>query len=71
MDLAAVIAAEDGDLAATFVAAGRMSELVDMFAITSKSILLADEEGSKSSKNRKKGDGETLDVWTVKALPSG
>lgn len=67
MQLAAVVAAQDSDVAACFNSAGRMSELVDAFAITSKSILKANEQGSKTSKGRKKSQhGETLELWTIK-----
>lgn len=67
MELAAVVAAKGSDVAACFVSAGRMSELVDAFAITSKAILRANEQGSKANKGRKKTvHGETLDLWTVK-----
>lgn len=71
MELAASVAAEDGDLAATFVAAGRMSELVDMFAIVSKSILSAEEKGSRGSKNRRKMEGGSTDMWNVRVPSSG
>lgn len=71
MELAALIAAENGDLSGTFVAAQRMSELVDMFAIVSKSILAAEEKGSRGSKNRRKVEGGSMDMWSVKVPPSG
>lgn len=71
MDLAALVAAEDGDLAGTFVAAKRMSELVDMFAIVSKSILTADEKRSVASKNRRKVEGRSTAVWNMKVPSSG
>ncbi|KAI9879403.1 MAG: Nucleoporin nup84 [Pleopsidium flavum] len=67
MELAATVAAKGSDVAACFVSAGRMFELVDAFAITSKAILKANEQGSKANKGRKKtAHGETLDLWTVK-----
>lgn len=67
MDIAALIAAEDSDLAACFVAADRMPELVDSFAILSQSIIQADVSGPKNGKSKKKKDGETLSLWTVRA----
>lgn len=70
MDLAALVAAEDGDLEAPFVAAGRVSELVDMFAIVSKSILAAEEEGTGGGKNIRKMKGASTDMWNVKVPPS-
>ena len=66
MNLAATIAAWDSDLAACFVAAKRMPELVDALAISSKSIVKAEEVGASTNKGRKKLHGETLDLWTVK-----
>lgn len=69
MELAALIASESGDLSGTFVAAQRMSELVDMFAIVSKSILAAEEKGTRGSKNRRKAEGGSMDMWSVK-VPS-
>ena len=67
MDLAALIAAEESGLAECFMAAGRMPELVDSFAFLSKTIIMADERGAKGGKSRKKRNGETLDLWTVRA----
>ena len=68
MDLAAAIAEEGSELAACFEAADRMPELVDCFAFLSKSIIQAEARGAKSSKGKKKRDGETLDLWTVRAV---
>ena len=68
MDLGATVAAPDSDVAACFMSVGRMSELVDALAFTSKSILRANEQGSKTNKGRKKTrHGQTLDLWTVKS----
>ena len=67
MDLAAIIAAEDSDLASCFTAANRMPELVDSFAVSSKNIIRAEESGG--GKGKKKPDGERLDIWTVKWAP--
>ena len=67
MDLAALIAAEDSGLAQCFVTAERMPELVDSFALLSKTIIRADDRGAKTGKSKKKRNGETLDLWTVRA----
>lgn len=68
MDLAALIAAEDSDLATCFMAAGRMPELVNSLALSSRNMIQGEETGSKASKSKKKLDGETLDLWNVKPL---
>ncbi|KAI9763348.1 MAG: Nucleoporin nup84 [Candelina submexicana] len=66
MDLATVIAAEDSDLAPCFTAAGRMKELVDAMALTSKAILRANETGnSRINKRKKAGSGANLAIWKV------
>ena len=67
MDLAALIAEEGSDIAACFVAAERMPELVDSFAALSKSIIHAEARGAKGGKGKKKRNGETLDLWTTRA----
>ena len=67
MDLAALIAAEESGLAECFMAAGRMPELVDSLAFLSKTIIMADGRGAKGGKSRKKRNGETLELWTVRA----
>lgn len=68
MEFAASVAAQGSDIAACFVSAGRIHELVDALAITSKAILKANEQGSKVNKGRKKGShGESLNLWTVKS----
>lgn len=67
MNLAALVAAEDSGLAECFMAAERMPELVDSFAYLSKTIMRADDRGAKVGKSRKKRNGETLDLWTVRA----
>lgn len=68
MDLAALVAAEDSGLAECFIAADRMPELVDSLALLSKTIIRADDRGAKAGKGKKKRNGETLDLWTVRAL---
>ena len=69
MDLAAHVANDESGLAACFVAADRMAELVDTFACMSKSIMMADDMGGKSGKSKNRRNGETLDLWTVKDPP--
>jgi nuclear pore complex protein Nup107 len=66
MNLASVVAAEDSDLTASFIAAGRMPELVESFALSSRSMILAEEMGHRSGKSRRKPNGERLDLWTIK-----
>ncbi|KAL6718056.1 Nucleoporin nup84 [Lecanora helva] len=67
MDLAAVVAAENSDLGACFMAAGRMPELVDSFAFLGQSMIRADDMGPKGTKSKKKKNGETLSLWSVRA----
>ena len=67
MDLVALVAAEDPGLAECFMAAERMPELLDSFALVSKTIIRADDRGAKAGKSKKKRNGETLDLWTVRA----
>ena len=62
MDSATLVAAEDSELAECFVAAERMPELVDSFAVLSKTIIRADDRGAKAGKSKKKRNGETLDL---------
>lgn len=64
MDLAALVATENSQLAACFVKAGRMAELVDALAMSSKTILRADEMGAKQGKKSRK-TVEGLGLWTV------
>ena len=65
LDLAAIVAAEDSEVAECFIDAGRMSELVDAMAVVSKSILRAQEQGKKLAKS-KRLDGQTLAIWNLK-----
>ena len=69
MDLAAMIAVEDSDVADCFVEVGRMPELVTSFAFTSQSIIRAEETGAKAVKSRRKMDGKSLGIWNAKARP--
>lgn len=65
MDLASLVA-EDSDLTASFMAAGRMPELVEAFALSSRNMIQAEESGSRSGKSRKKPNGERLALWMIK-----
>ena len=67
MELAAVIAAEDSDLATCFMTADRMPELVDSFAGLSKTMIRADDVGPKGGKSKRRKNGETLGLWSVRA----
>ncbi|KZF26323.1 hypothetical protein L228DRAFT_206565 [Xylona heveae TC161] len=66
MSLSTLIAAENSDLMECFTAAGRVSELVEAFALSSKAILHANEHGTRSNAKSTLGDGETMDIWQVK-----
>ena len=68
MDLAALIAAEGSELALCFVNAGRMAELVETLANVSRSILRADEMGSKGGKKARRVGmkGENLELWSTR-----
>lgn len=68
MDLVPLIAAEDSDLAACFIEADRMPELVQSFAWASKKMILGSDVGGKMKKGR---DGKTLDLWTVRKSKEG
>ena len=71
MDLAALIAAEDSDLAECFMTAGRMAELVDAFASLSKTMIQADNLGGKGAKGKKRKNGETLSLWSIRTPSPG
>jgi nuclear pore complex protein Nup107 len=68
MDLATVVAdKERGWLQKAFLETGRMSELVEAFAIVSRAMLkLGEHDLSKSKPAKKRGNrGETLRIWDV------
>ncbi|MCJ1262017.1 Nucleoporin nup84 [Lobaria immixta] len=71
MDLAALVAEEESDLAACFSAAGRMPELVDSLALSSRNMIQAEEQGSRGGKgkSKRKLDGASLGLWAMKAAP--
>jgi len=65
LDLANDVAANE-ELTRCFVASGRMGELVDAFALSSKAMLQLNEQpGGSSAKKRRGRQGETLDIWDV------
>ncbi|CAM1507317.1 Fc.00g069580.m01.CDS01 [Cosmosporella sp. VM-42] len=68
MELAAVIAERNSDLSESFVKAGRMKELVEVFAACSKALAITTGEkraaGSSSKKLREMG--WSRDLWSVK-----
>ena len=72
MDLAALVADEASGLAECFVQAGRMAELVQAFAVSSRFMLKADEAGNRKGKGlRRKKSGEALGIWSVPASATG
>ncbi|CAK7209624.1 Nucleoporin nup84 [Sporothrix curviconia] len=69
MELAAVVAAPDSDVAGVLVATGRMKELVESFASCSKALAIWTSDmkkgpGASSKKNREMGWSREL--WSVK-----
>ncbi|KAL9130608.1 MAG: hypothetical protein Q9217_001268 [Psora testacea] len=62
MDMAALFAEEGSELAACIVAANRMPELMDSFAVAAKSMILA--EARKPGEKGK--DGKPLGLWSVR-----
>ena len=66
MDLAALVADEKSGLAACFVRAGRMAELVRALAVSSRFMLKADEAGNRKGRGlRRQRSGEALAIWSV------
>jgi nuclear pore complex protein Nup107 len=69
MELAAVIAEKDSDVAQLFLKVGRMKELVEAFASASKAlaVISADKKkGSAASSKKLREMGWTKELWTVK-----
>lgn len=69
MELAAVVAAPDSDIAGVLVATGRMKELFESFASCSKALAIWTSDmkkgpGASSKKNREMGWSREL--WSVK-----
>ncbi len=63
LDLATILA-EKQTLIDCFTATGRVGELVDAFALTSRAVLTLNEKSSKSSKKRTRS-GRTLGIWDI------
>ncbi|KAG5929357.1 hypothetical protein E4U42_006188 [Claviceps africana] len=68
MELASVVAERNSDVAAAFVDAGRMTELVEAFTACSKSLAIATEEKRAAGFGGRKLRelGWSRDVWAVK-----
>lgn len=64
LDIGAAVASKDSDLASCFTATGRMSELVDSLALTSSTMLMAEEQG-----RGKKKTSARLGIWSYKGSP--
>jgi len=73
MDLAAVIAQKDSDIAACFVEVGRMKELVEAFASCSKAlaVMTGEKKAAGSSSKKLREMGWSRDLWSVKSGESG
>ncbi|CAK1354823.1 Nucleoporin NUP84 [Cercospora beticola] len=69
MDLSVIVADDRYHLAEAFVAAGRMRELVESFACTSRSMLVLKAEGKKWN-NRKGREGKDLGIWEAQSTAS-
>ncbi|KAL8822657.1 MAG: hypothetical protein Q9191_006611 [Dirinaria sp. TL-2023a] len=67
MDLATLVAEEGSDVGECFMEAGKMAELVRAFAFTSQAIMRADEVGRGSKRSRRKLDGKSLEIWSIRA----
>lgn len=69
MELAAIIAQRDSDLAPTLSAGGRMKELVEAFAACSKSLAIATSEkrGAGLGNKKLREMGWSRDLWSVKS----
>ncbi|KAL8805297.1 MAG: hypothetical protein Q9182_002065 [Xanthomendoza sp. 2 TL-2023] len=65
LELGALVAAPDSDLAGCFVSTKRMPELVDALAVTSMNMVLAEEYGIGSKKMSPK-----MGLWSGKGAPS-
>lgn len=68
LDLATDVAAND-ELARCFTASGRMRELVDAFALSSKAMLKLNEQAVKVAPKKRRGrSGESLHIWDVETI---
>ena len=68
MELAAVIAEKDSDIATIFVKCGRMKELLEAFASCSKAlaIVTGEKKGGASSNKKLREMGWSRDLWSVR-----
>jgi nuclear pore complex protein Nup107 len=68
MELASVIAEKDSDIAACFVKANRMKELVESFASCSKAlaIVTGEKKGGASTSKKLREMGWSRDLWSVR-----
>lgn len=69
MELAAVIAEKESDLAQVFVRAGRMKELVEAFASCSKALAVwtSDKKAAPGGASKKlRETGWSRELWSVK-----
>ncbi|EWG38142.1 hypothetical protein FVEG_01455 [Fusarium verticillioides 7600] len=68
MELASIIAERDSDLSVAFLEAGRMKELVEVFAASSKALAISTGEKRTASTGSKKlrEMGWSRDLWSVR-----
>lgn len=68
MELAALIAEKDSDVALTLMKSGRMEEMVEGFANCSKALAISvtDKKGAGGSSKKMREMGWSRDLWSVK-----
>ncbi len=68
MELAAVIADKDSDVASEFIKCGRMKELLEAFASCSKALAIwtSEKKGSQTNSKKLKEKGWSRELWSVK-----
>lgn len=68
MELAAVIAKKDSDIASVLMKSGRMKEIVEGFANASKALAIttSEKKGSGGSSKKLREMGWTRELWSVK-----
>ena len=68
MEISALVAEDGSDLLDIFMTTGRMGELVEVLALTSKALLLITSEKQRQSSRSKKMrvKGWTQELWSVK-----
>ncbi|KAL2154147.1 hypothetical protein VTH82DRAFT_2823 [Thermothelomyces myriococcoides] len=68
MELAAVIAEKDSDVAKEFLRCGRMKELVEAFASCSKALAIwtSDKKGQQTNSKKVRELGWSRELWSVK-----